>query len=425
MRKLVAMVWKDIYLTFTDRMALILMLVTPFAISLIIGMAFGGLGGGGDVPISDIEVVVVNRDQGAETPTGQMLNMGAQLVEFFVSPPYEALDQLLNASEIADWDAARGMVESDDSDIVAAILIPEDFSAQATAQQQGMSVSLGQGTITLYHKSASPISSSVVESVLTGWANRISTGSITAKVGIEETISRMGAQSFQVIGELTGKLGEAYTATPITIEEQSAGGERQEFNILSVIAPSMAIFFLLFSTTFGAGEFLTEQRQWTLQRMITTPTPRSMILSGKMVATYLSGVLQVTILLIATSLLGADWGSDMLPIALLVLVAVAAATGLGALLASLVKRPEQMGIYGVGILMVMGILSGSFTNTQFLGDAKIISQLTLNWWAIEGFAKLATGGGFSDIVPHLAVLSLMAVIFFVIGVWRFRRRLDF
>ena len=306
MRKLLAMVWKDIYLTFTDRIALIFSLAAPFAISLIIGMAFGDLGGGGDLPISDIGVVVVNRDQGAETPTGQTLNMGAQLVEFFVSPPYEALDRLFNASEIADWDAARGMVESDDSDIVAAILIPEDFSAQATAQQQGMSVSLGQGTITLYHKSASPISSSVVESVLTGWANRISTGSITAKVGIEETISRMGAQSFQVIGELTGKLEEAYTATPITIEEQSAGGERQEFNIMSVIAPSMAIFFLLFGATFGAGELLTEQRQWTLQRMITTPTPRSITLSGKMVATYLSGVLQVTILLIATSLLGAD-----------------------------------------------------------------------------------------------------------------------
>ncbi|MCZ7543630.1 MAG: hypothetical protein M5R40_08895 [Anaerolineae bacterium] len=43
--------------------------------------------------------------------------------------------------------------------------------------------------------------------------------------------------------------------------------------------------------------------------MITTPTPRAMILAGKMASTFVIGVLQLLILLVATSLVGANWGT--------------------------------------------------------------------------------------------------------------------
>lgn len=425
MGKLWAMIVKDIYLTFTDRVALLFNIAAPLAISLIVGVAFGGLGGSSDISIPAITVIVVNEDQGAELPTGDMLNLGQQLADFLISPPDETLQKLLNARAGDDWEAARALVEAEDSKVTAAVYIPADFSAKASVQQKGLNMELGQGEIQLYHKSAWAISSSVIESILAGWANRISTGSITTQVGIEQIVQQMGVQSVAAIQELVGNLEEAYSAQPIALEVQDAGGKRQEVSVISIIAPSMAIFFLSFGMTLGAGELLTERQNWTLQRMFITPTPRAVILGGKMAAVYLSGVMQLFILLVITSLIGASWGGNWSAVVLLVLAVVAAATGVGAFIASLVDKPQQLGVYGVAILMVMGVLSGSFTNTRFLGDYQILSMLTPNWWGIEGFTTLAQGGGLPDILTHLVVLLLMGVVFFTIGVWRFRRKLDF
>lgn len=423
MRKLWAMIWKDIRLTFSDRVFLAITLLTPFAISVIIALAFGS-SGSSDIAISDIGVTIVNQDQGTTVPTGDTINLGDQLVAFFVSPPSETLDQLFNATEGHSWEAARRMVESGEA--VAAIRIPEDFSRQATVQQQGLGVALGQGTIDLYTSSGAPIMSSVVESVLTEWAYRISTGSIATEVGISESLRQLSLRGVQVIGELTDNLEAAYTATPITLVAEDAGGEVQEVNLLGLVAPGLAIFFLMFSAMFGAGELLNERQQWTLQRMITTPTPRSMILAGKMASTFLIGVLQLLILLVATSLVGANWGDDRLAVVLLILASVAGATGLGVLIASLVREPEQLNSYGMAVLMVMGVLGGTFFfgTTEFLGGARFLSMLTVVYWGKEGFTTLVLGGGLSDVALNLAALLLMGVVFFVIGVWRFNRRLN-
>ncbi len=421
MRKLLSMIWKDIYISYTDRMALVFMFAAPFGISLIIGLAFGNMGSN-DIAVEHISVLMVNQDQGVELPTGDTLNLGDQMTEFFIAPPSPTLEQFLAAREVKDEAQARHMIESGEA--VAMILIPEDFSAQTNSQAD----STGQSTVLLYYSRFAPVSYRVVESILTEWLNRVSTGTITANVGIAALSERLeGLQVPVAIGNLTNALleGEAYTATPITIREESAEGKKRDFDLISVIAPSMAIFFLTFNVTMGAGELLTEQKQGTLQRMIASPTPRAMILAGKMAAVYLIGVSQLVILLVATSVLGANWGSNVLPIAMLVMTAVFAAVGLGALIASLVKEPQQLGTYGTGILMVMGVLSGSFTQTNFLGNAKFLSQMTLNWWGIEGFAALAGGGGLSAIAPHLLVLTLMGTVYFAIGVWRFSRRLEF
>jgi len=42
-------------------------------------------------------------------------------------------------------------------------------------------------------------------------------------------------------------------------------------------------------------------------------------------------------------------------------------------------------------------------------------------WAMQGMLDLVLrGGGFSDVVPEAAVLLGFAVIFFSVGVWRFK-----
>lgn len=62
MDKIFTVTWKELYSSFTDRPRLLYMLATPLAISLILGLAFGG--GSGDLTIQDIPVAIVNLDVG-------------------------------------------------------------------------------------------------------------------------------------------------------------------------------------------------------------------------------------------------------------------------------------------------------------------------------------------------------------------------
>ena len=74
MRKSLAIAWKELYTTYTDRTLLLIMLVTPLALATIIGLALGGFinDTSNDVPVRDIPVTLVNLDEGGG-PSGMVL----------------------------------------------------------------------------------------------------------------------------------------------------------------------------------------------------------------------------------------------------------------------------------------------------------------------------------------------------------------
>ncbi|MBE0689312.1 MAG: hypothetical protein IH587_04225, partial [Anaerolineae bacterium] len=116
MRKILAITWKDLYTTFTDRNLILIMIVTPLALSTIIGSAFSGFigGGGNDVPVRDIPISLVNLDQGAER-NGQTVNYGQMFVDLLIPTSADAsstLLQLTDASLLGNAVAARASVNS-------------------------------------------------------------------------------------------------------------------------------------------------------------------------------------------------------------------------------------------------------------------------------------------------------------------------
>ncbi|MYH63810.1 MAG: hypothetical protein F4148_19360, partial [Caldilineaceae bacterium SB0675_bin_29] len=67
MRKILAVAFKELYVTFRDRNMILLMFATPLVLSTIIGMAFGGGGGDSGLPdFADITIAVVNLDEGVD-----------------------------------------------------------------------------------------------------------------------------------------------------------------------------------------------------------------------------------------------------------------------------------------------------------------------------------------------------------------------
>jgi len=187
----------------------------------------------------------------------------------------------------------------------------------------------------------------------------------------------------------------------------------------------MAVFFLMFSMFDGSRSILLEQTRGTLPRLMTTPTPTGEIILGKMGGTFLSGLLQFAILVLAsTYLFDISWGSSPLGVATIMVLTVFAAAGLGALLTTFARNENQASIIASAVSLTFGALGGSFFPASSLtGVVDIASKLTINRWAMEGFTKLTAGGaGFSEILPEAGILAIIGLVTFILALRGFKRR---
>ncbi|MEM7534707.1 MAG: ABC transporter permease [Chloroflexota bacterium] len=141
MNKILAITWKELYTTFRSRNLLLIMFITPIILSTIMGLAFGGLGGGSSAAsFTDLPIAIVNLDEGFSfddvdtdgdgTPDdappsltdltveigGETINIGEQLLQ---NPNLDITDANLTAPE----GDAFGF-----GDLVAGILLSEPFT---------------------------------------------------------------------------------------------------------------------------------------------------------------------------------------------------------------------------------------------------------------------------------------------------------
>jgi ABC-2 type transport system permease protein len=184
------------------------------------------------------------------------------------------------------------------------------------------------------------------------------------------------------------------------------------------------MFFALFTAQFGVFSMYDERRQGTLQRLLTTPTPRSYILSGKLIGVFVAVVFQLLVLMIALSLVGSIiegqltliWGSNLPAIGLVVLASALAVSGLGMLLAGVASTPEQGQLFGSVLNMFMAVLGGAFGFTL----PRQIAAFSMIYWGRDAFDQLAAGG--SQIGMNVLVLAAQGLAMYLIGLVLFNRR---
>jgi len=413
MKKIFIIGLKDLKVTFRER-AILIMLLAPFLLTIAMGFitgAFSDEEGGG---ISRIPVAVVNQDEAG---------LGAYLEETF-SEGFGGLFALVETSDAAE---ARRQVEDDE--VAAAVLIPEGFSSSMLPDESGM-MSDQVGKIEIYANPAQPISAGIIRDMVDGFIASVEKGRVAGLATVSQLISE-GLVSVQDAGQIGMEIGVRLSdpgASPSIItlqgQEEKLPDEEQDFSPIAILAPSMALLFLIYTTSsVGGRSILAEREEGTLPRMLTTPSTTAQVLGGKVFGIFLIGVVQVSILVVVSSLMfSLNWG-DPLAVFLLILCAVAGATGWGILLASIAKTPGQVASLGTALMLLFGILGGSFTGTAGLpGVMGIISKITPNAWAQEGFIELAGQGTLIDILPSMGGLLVMAVVLFAIAVLFFRRR---
>jgi ABC-2 type transport system permease protein len=408
MKKILQIGWKDLRVIFRDRAALILMLVAPFVLTVAMGLVTGSLGssGGG---INQVSVVVVNLDQST---------LGNALVDLLKAPE---LSQLLAVEENSDAAAARAMVDTNKTAVV--VIIPAGFTTSVIPQNEQTAAVVKQ--IEVYKNPSRSISAGVVQSIVERFLSDVETGRIGGQVAVEQLITSglISPQQASQIGlqigtRLAGELGNLQTLTLKTSQASAS----EEPNLLMYLAPGFALLFLMYTVSLGGKTLLTERQEGTLTRLMTTPIQPGQVLVGKMTGTYMIGLAQMIILIGASvMLLGLSWGNPS-ALVILLITAVAAATGWGMLLAALSSNPGQVSSFGMAMTLLFGLLGGSFFGGTLSGVVGYIGMLTPNYWGQKGFNTLAQGGNLLDLLPVYAALLVMAAVLLVISVSIFRRK---
>ena len=300
MRKLLIIAFKDLRLIFLDPSALVLMLLAPFVLTLGMGAVTGRFSGNVSASVSDIPVTIVNLDNGV---------LGRALVEMFTAPD---LDELLDPEQLSDLDSARALVDQDKS--AAVIYIPAGFSA-SIIPDPAAGKTADPVQIEFYSNPTRPTSAGILKTILDQFLSQVETSRISGEVTVSQLLENKLIDPAQAlaIGTAAGQaMAEPKSQnSSITLNNLTASGEAVKFDILSYMAPGMALMFLMFTVAYGGRSLIVEDRQGTLSRMMISPTRSALILGGKVFGIFLTAVAQLLILIGGTTLLfKLYWGEN-------------------------------------------------------------------------------------------------------------------
>jgi len=413
MKKLFLIGIKDLKLMFRDRAALTFMLLAPFLLTIGMGFVTGRFSGGSS-GLSNIPVIIVNLDK---------QDLGDALEDLFSS---DDLADLMEPTASFDPEAARQAI--DDNQASAAVIIPEGFTqsiipAEGTIFDQN-AVQPEPVKIEVYTNPSSPTSAGIVKAIVDEFVSRVEEGRTSGMTSIVQLMSNGLLDPLNAEDEardLFQNVDESESSA-ITLKKNTEGAEAVEFDLLAYFAPGMALMFLMYTVSYGGRSILAERSQGTLPRLMISPTDTAQVLGGKVLGIFFTGVAQVGILILASSMFfGVKWG-DALGVAVLILVAVFGASGWGMLITALARTPAQVGSTGSAIMLIFGILGGSFINLEQMPPfVRTISKITPNAWGLDGFTTLALGGTLKNLTEPITALLIMGTVLFGIAVVLFNR----
>ncbi len=338
-------------------MMLFLPLLTTFFVGL---MAFEGP--------SAVPVLFVDEDQS--------LHSRGVIQSFADDPDYRVLYG--NREEAVE--KVRGF------EVQAAFVLPEHFGRRI---EQGLAP---QVDVYQVHESG--------ELIATRQVFRAAVAKVAANSGIAELALTEISRDKAVAGREDALRERAYQnaleswfpAAPVSLKlEQRDGKGTPVFDQTAHTSIGFALFFCMFTVVFAMGTILDEKREGTWQRLRAMPVSRGQILAGNLGGTFLIGMTQMLLLVLAGAyLFGVNWGNN-LPGALLVLAAfMFCAAGLGLALSGLVKTTAQLAALAPILLVSTSMLGGCFwplevvTSEALLALARFVPQS----WAVTALHDL-------------------------------------
>jgi ABC-2 type transport system permease protein len=141
-------------------------------------------------------------------------------------------------------------------------------------------------------------------------------------------------------------------------------------SFLDFFVPAIVMQTVLFSGAWSGTSIITDMENGVLDKMMATPVSRVAIILGRMFASVLYSMLQVTIIFVVAFIMGFQSASGLSAILITYLIAFLfglGICGLSMLIAVWTKRSEAVMSVSTFVTMPMFMLSGSFLPLALIG----------------------------------------------------------
>jgi ABC-type Na+ efflux pump permease subunit len=425
--KLIDIALKDMIRSSRSAMSLMFMFVIPLLISSMFALMFGNLAQGGEFNLPRTRLVVANLDKNAprlqggskNIPGGLHANSLAELVVAVLQS--EDMSDLVEVTLVPDATTARAAVDNRQAQV--AVIIPKDFSRQFADLN-------GIAELEFYQDPTLTIGPGIIRSILSQFMDGLAGVKIAADLAMDVS----GPQDFTLVGQAIQRylevtqLGEDPGSDLLATSAPQAPPTNDSplVRIVGPIMGGMMIFYAFYTGTASAESILREEEERTLPRLFTTPTSQSTILGGKLLAVFLTVLVQITVLLsVARLAFGVYWG-QLASVALVALGTVCCSSSMGVFINSLLKDTKQGGVIFGGVLTLSGMIGMirifAMGSPIASGVGGMVSLIVPQGWAVRGLLQSMNAEPIAHVFLTALALLTWSLVFFITGVLRFNRR---
>ena len=396
MKKIFAIAWKDTLNRFMDKSELLFFLILPIVFTL----ALSGAGGGQ----SDKKISLLVVDQDNSSFSNELVS------ELKKSESVDVKAVSLEEAQ-SQFDAKKAPIW---------LTIPAGFERSLLSDMEG--------PLELHKLPRNTDADAVEQGTINSAISTISRALAVARN------SRAEAEAIRPFASVEDR--QSYFTASLTAAQQAFKAapqrvnithppetEQTSFNMASQASTGQLVTWVFIPLLGISGLFALERQSHTLQRLITTPTRKATFLLGTVYGQLSAAIVQMLILIgFGVFVLKLNWGNSLPGLALMLLSFGLAAAALGTAMGTFVKTAKQAGNLSIALGMAMALLGGAWWPSEmFPQTVRTVMKVLPTTWAMQGFNDLALRGkGLVDVLPTAGVLLGFAVVFFGIGVLRFR-----
>ncbi|MFU8826253.1 MAG: ABC transporter permease [Brevefilum sp.] len=395
MKRILAIFFKDTLIRFTSPVEWLFFIIMPIVFIMILS--------GGTGPPADQRIILLTVDQ-ADTP------LSAALVEELENSPSvrPALTDLNEAVRL--FDAFQ---------VSAVLIIPEGFTTESlqrgTAevelkqQQNNLNAIIGQQAV----QAAVRRMSSLVDIANASLDQAEAISPFSSEALRQAFFNQAFEQAQTLLGEAPQRVSAEVGTTADEINYDPRANSTAGQMITWVFIPLIGL----------SAMFAAERTGGTLRRLLVTPTSKALYIGGTVFGQVVTALVQMALLIAFGALvMNINWGQSLGALALVMLTACLAAAAMGTMLGTFVKTEGQANGLSIMIGMVMAMMGGCWYPIELFPEAiRTAAQVLPTYWAMQGFLDIAVRGqGVGGVLLESGILFGFALVFFVIGVWRFR-----
>ena len=340
-----------------------------------------------------------------------------------------------------------------DRDLTAAVVIGEDFESKVEllkpqdifdVSEARMKISLADVDVRILSRPAAAMVQSVVEqlalfctlqAVLPDSARR---STVQAKV-VDLLLGTELSEDDEPVAEPDSETGNNAVDRPTnqlkengepTREEAVASDDNPQAGnpVYQTVVPAYTVMFAFFLVPIMGRSFIAERELGTLNRLRIAPISAVDLVLGKTIPFLVISLAQSAALFVFGRLLfGMSWGTQPWLLIPIVACTSLAATGMGLLIATLVRTDSQVSAYANFLVITLAGISGCFMPREWLPEVmQTVSLGTPHAWSLIAYHEALTTQepDITEIAKACGVLASFAAILASLGCWKIRRRGD-